>query len=523
MPTSQRGRPPSRFYRTKPPKCELTLVAQKDFGSEDQNMHVPQDLHHEQPQPEKKSFVQQDSGPAQSGYVLTHPFLDDGVTRNFSDDEEGDLNDLGAVSDIGTPKTISSPLVRKQSHMRRVRFSENPGEQDNVAQTSKINIPPVETRGHGGYGNVSETRSLLSPNPPSFSSNHAMRQRKAELDVRQELAMVSVHKRIDSSDSDESSDGGSSMDDEVHSEMHLSAGEYEEYEPPDTMDSGDEGDVEMEDDTSTSQVGPPSQEANRDDIEDDSEASSCVHKDSQLSARYARDSNSQQDTRDMWRPRRPIITNNAMEVDDEIVSTPEVPRAILRAPDSKCGYGRRLSEGPSQALASTKVSTKMAYHSQVSIELGDTQKLISQSPEPTIPQTPIDDESIDAEQDDSTQYTFVPQEKYFSRASKQLEASTQGASLVRMNSPPSRLGSYEALDNLAAGEIPESQTSNYTTTRREMNLRTLTRQSSFNSPTYSKGSPRTVPLPLNPPFNYRCGNCWKHVYDECTCSIYGRA
>lgn len=388
----------------------LTLVAEREFGSEVQNMYAPNSLSREQCQPVKQASVPQDSRLGQSGYVLIDPFLDDDGPRSvldYEEKEQGPQDDLSSSSDVGTTRVISSPLARKHSHIQRVRFNETADEQENMSRSSAIPIPIVDTRTRCLTRNANG-KGKKSPDLTSFSSVHSMRQRGDELDVLQELAMVSVHKRIDASDSDESSNYESSLDDELHSEMYLNAGEYElhDYPLPD-ISSGDEGDVEMEDDNNISQIELESHEANGNDIDDYYEVPSWVHKDSQLSAELPPYNSWQQEARDIWRPQRPRITNSALEVNDDIVSTPEIPRAMSRVPINEYTYRRRPLEDPSQAMALTKLSTEIAYNSQVSIELGDAQKLIWPSQEPSIPETLMDDKPIDAG-GDTSQYTFVP-------------------------------------------------------------------------------------------------------------------
>jgi hypothetical protein len=106
-----------------------------------------------------------------------------------------------------------------------------------------------------------------------------------------------------------------------------------------------------------------------------------------------------------------------MEVDDDIIYSPEISRAISRTSSDGDHYARRLSSIASQALILTGTSTDGMGDDQGSIELGDNQRLQCT---PEIPETQLE-QSQEEEERDAVQYMVFPEDNYFTRASQNLD------------------------------------------------------------------------------------------------------
>jgi hypothetical protein len=234
-----------------------------------------------------------------------------------------------------------------------------------------------------------------------------------------------------------------------------------------------------------------------------------------------------QQAKDSWRPRKPRTSNIAMEVDDEIVDSPEIP-----TPSNKTlrrgSYARRLSSSASQALTLVKsrpttpegeLQPSLSYDSQGSIELGDPQRMFRGSPEPCIPETQMEEEPDESVMKHPSLRYFTPESSYFSRASQQLEEPTQRSNLVRLKSMPVSMHTRQDEQNeLLACGIKRSEVFRHTvspggsmlqfltfsksTPRQEKSLQVLTRQASIGLGTIPSSSVRRrmVSLPFNPPF-----------------------
>ena len=493
---SQRVRPQSRFNKTKALKVELLLVADRDFGLEDQGTHVSSP----QRQLKKSPIVAEGEGLNRASLISIGPFLDDLGTRNVLENEEQELDlsdNPSIVSEIPTARTRSSPLVRKQSYMRKVRFNDM-NEEGDMSQSSTMALPHAETGRLVRYY-PSSKKAALQPSTP-FSWNKSTQRTDDELDALQELAMVSVRKRIDSSDSEESSDV-ESMDSEDRAEMCLNPLEKDPGTPL-PLDSGDEGDVEMDDDGNSQPTQPNSGQAEGDEIEDDSDGTQgYTHIESQASAYMDNDRKTLSGAKDIWRAHLPRTTRIAMEVDDDIINSPEVSRAVPRDLGNGYNHARRLSSIAGEALTLSQMPMVTVYDDQGSIELGNTQ-LLYRTPEPCIPETQMEDSTLGAEKDYS-QDTFVPEDDYFTQASQDLDASLRHSSLVRLNSMPSSMRDFadEQEYDFPSGKTPEPQYSYDTVPRQGKNTRAFARHSSLHlSPITDGTAHRVMSLPFNPPF-----------------------
>jgi hypothetical protein len=501
MPIPQRGRPPSQINKLRASKTELTLVADKEFGLECQDADQSDSETNGQSQLEKLRTVTDSNGPNQQRFILVDPFLDDHDSRNTL--ENGEIpelvDDMSTASDMGTPGIISSPLTRKESQMRKVRFSESATERAEESQSSTVDEPPAGSTElpENDMGSGEDQQRL---DASSFSSNTPSRHTKDNLDVLQELAMVSVWRREESSNSDESSDVASYLDGEAHSEIYWIEREHGRGDDIiSDQDAKEERDIQMEGSVK-SYLHQPESEPKSDNIEDDSDIESDELQNRSTDLKVDRET--RQETKGIWRPRRPRTVNIAMDVDG-IISSPEAPRAILIAPSNQYSYKRRLYTTDSQQLTMTGLPRTIAYDSQVSVELGDTQKLICHSSGSSIPDAEMDDAHMEAGKE-SSQYTFIPEDKYFSRASQQLEETADYPSLARVSSLPSSTGrySYERDEEITtSSNTSEAQLSQSPSSRQEHTLRTLSRPSSLSFTAPLRGaSSRMVSLPFDPPF-----------------------
>lgn len=483
MPMSRTYGRKARFTKTGPQIGQLVLISGRDVEIEAQHEQTSYRHTKSQLQLDKQITILEEDGLGQ----LTNDILDHQTTAlsQLSDN-------ISIVSEIQTTKTISSPLVRKQSAIRKVRFQEadataSEGHPSPLSATalSLEETPELVTMASKNAVEMNAWRFK-----PNTSWNTPVPNVDDDLETFQELAVVSVRKRLDSSDSDESSDDGPYTDDEEHSERYYSR---LETEPVITLalDSGDEGDVEMEDNVGIYRSLIESRREESDEIEDDSdEILSHIRQEHEQAAKIPRNSDSLPESVGSWRSHRPKPSRVAMEVDDDIVDSPETPCSL------------RVPSLAKKALLGTSIPIGNIYHSQDSMDLGDTNKLMRRTSE--IPETQMDDVQTDGEKGDSFQYTFAPESNYFTRASQQLEASAPCASLIRGNSMPSNMRNYlpEHADAFMSGRVTDSQFSSHSTSRPERNSgSTLSRHSSvpFGHAT-SCSNPRIASLPINPPF-----------------------
>jgi hypothetical protein len=453
MPTPHKGGLRARFYKARARIGELTLVADKYFGQEAQELQVSYSPPRRQRKP-KKLEGKAEAEVCRPGIMLTDPRpAMEGIYHAIEQVNEQDYpDDQSETSEVQTLGTISSPLVRKQSLKRRVTFSERVEEED-MPQLSAVAGPQRKTKEpsiHNKYSEWGDSQksvltSVCTENPTD------------ELEVLQQLAMVSIHKRIDSSDSDESSEEEFYMDDEEKPCMYSNHEEYEHYDALPEMDSGDEGDVEMEYENDPQESELESQPGREDDIEDESDGIPSYQHEEHGRNEEIDNRGEDSSEADTWRPRRPRASNIAMEVDDDIVNSPEPPS--------------RLSSLASQALA----LTPRVYDSQESIELGDTQRLLSPSPSP--------ETRLPERTGDPSRYMVVPGGSYFPCAAQRLNG-PPGRGLVRMKSMPGSVHALGVGDGNARGE---------------KSLRVLTRRASMGLGTVSGGR-RVVSLPFKPPF-----------------------
>jgi hypothetical protein len=240
------------------------------------------------------------------------------------------------------------------------------------------------------------------------------------------------------------------------------------------------------------------------------------------------------DDDDSWRPRKPITSSIAMEVgDDEIVDTPSPVCDHITSSNKRRDASRRLSLIACQAprLVASRLSSPQQelpllsnHDSQGSVELGETQRLFRYSPHSCIPETQIQtlEQELEEEQESDiprSQRTFVPESSYFERASQDLQQLFRKPNLVRsksmfasMHTP---LREDEGEFGIMAGGITMTAALQHTislirssghvptlmsSSGKERNLKSLTRQASIELGTLPSGRKRLVSLPFHPPF-----------------------
>jgi hypothetical protein len=579
----QKRRPQEKFNIITVRMDELTLVAEKHFGGDTQGMmHRSRNRHPLRRNIKRRPAVLEDN---ENGV--------DGNDTMFADPqpEEKAQHSLehprglprSEKSNLQIPRTPKVPLKRKQSLNRKVTFSE----EVDVHQLSTMDTTQTETRdlsrcnGHRKSEGSQQTNrtapEMQSPKLPKWD----------ELSVLQQLSMVSVQRRIDSSDSDDSddSDDNEFCTDEEESSDEASEGEEEKQDGVDILpdvDSGEDDDAKLEDNMDHRETGLKMEKEIPDSMDAEIDKTlRCMHDERQPSSgndyrnwknqqlersgsiRYQHNPNiprtatrktsllvdaetpatcaverppqhtpqrvyqerqistENQQAKDSWRPRKPRTSNIAMEVDDEIVDSPEIP-----TPSNKTlrrgSYARRLSSSASQALTLVKsrpttpegeLQPSLSYDSQGSIELGDPERLFRGSPEPCIPETQMEEEP------EESVMKHHPSLRYFSRASQQLEEPTQRFNLVRLKSMPVSMHIRQDEQNeLLACGIKRSEAFRHTvspggsmlqfltvsksTPRQEKSLQVLTRQVSIGLGTIPSSSVRRrmVSLPFNPPF-----------------------
>lgn len=252
MPIPQRGRLPPKSNKLRVSLAELTLVAEKEVKLEYQDTppsHSETDGHlHLKKQPTLAPY----NDLCEESFISLPPFVHDHCGRNiFEKDEEGPewTSDSSLILDIATPGTISSPLARKESDVRKMKFGEHATgeEEEGESQSLTLGLPQRKPKALPEHDTGSK-KGHKARDPSLFFSNSPLRHRKDELDGFQELAAVSTRSRVYFSDSNESNDYESSMGDKAHSEIHRTDEEHEQGRdaPPDKV-SGKESDVEMED------------------------------------------------------------------------------------------------------------------------------------------------------------------------------------------------------------------------------------------------------------------------------------
>lgn len=390
MPIPQRGRLPPKSNKLRASLAELTLVVEKEVKLEYRDTppsHSETDGHlHLKKQPTLAPY----NDLCEESFISLPPSVHDHCGRNiFEKDEESPqwTSDISLVLDIATPGTISSPLARKELHMRKMKFGEHATgeEEEGEPQSLTLGLPQRKLKALPENDTGSE-KGHKALDPSLFLSNSPLRHRKDELDGFQELATVSTRSRVYFSDSNESNDYKSSMSDEAHSEIHRTDEEHEQGHdaPPDKV-SGKESDVEMEDSINSCLLQAEFELKSDDDIEYDSDcASGGLQNHTTSFADLKVDRKAWQEINDIWKPRWPKTSNIVMEADDIIIN-PQAPNSISVASNDQYSYERRLSAIACRALTLTKIPRMIACDSQVSVELGDTQILICKTPEPSMP------------------------------------------------------------------------------------------------------------------------------------------
>ena len=237
-----------------------------------------------------------------------------------------------------------------------------------------------------------------------------------------------------------------------------------------------------------------------------------------------------------WRPREPATSSMPMELeDDEIVNSPSPVTSYINSFNSRSS-ARRLSQIANQALQlvtsyprSPQHPLPNNYDSQISMELGNTQRLLRGSLHAYILETQFikSTQELDEEQEGEerdvplSQADFVPEIGYFERASQQLQQPSRKPNVVRTKSMPASMHGLRAPERgeLMAGGITIAAASHYTilqgrskssgggmdtlmsaTRRQERSLKTLTRQASKELGTLPSGRKRMMNLPFQPPF-----------------------
>jgi len=581
----QKRRPQEKFNIITVRMDELTLVAEKHSGGDTQGMkHLSRNRHPLRRNIKRRPVVLEDNENGVDGNdtMFAGPQPEEKAqhslehTRGLPRSEKSNLH---------IPRTPRVPLKRKQSLNRKVTFSE----EVDVHQLSTMDTTQTETRdlsrcnGHRkseGSQQTSRTApEMQSPKLPKWDA----------LSVLQQLSMVSVQRRIDSSDSDDSDDSELCTVEEESSD-EASEGEEEKQDGLDILsdvDSGEDDDAKLEDnmdhretelnlekeipDSMDAEINktlrcmhderhPSSgndyrnwktQQLERSDsircqhnpniprtairkssllVDAETPTTGAVERPPQHTPQRVYQerqiSTENQQAKDSWRPRKPRTSNIAMEVDDEIVDSPEIP-----TPSNKTlrrgSYARRFSSSASQALTLVKSRPTTPegelqpslYDSQGSIELGDPQRMFRGSPEPCIPETQMEEEPDESVMKHPSLRYFTPESSYFSQASQQLEEPTQRSNLVRLKSMPVSMHTRQDEQNeLLACGIKRSEVFRHTvspggsmlqfltfsksTPRQEKSLQVLTRQASIGLGTIPSSSVRRrmVSLPFNPPF-----------------------
>jgi hypothetical protein len=341
-------------------------------------------------------------------------------------EQDPELPDTSSIiSDIQTTRTISSPLARKQSQIRKVRFDTVGSER--AESSSMVCLPrkDIEEFVVDGVETEQDKSELQCLTPFSSRTPHNPHE---GLNALQEFARVSVRKRADSSDSDDGSvaepcPGPYRPVEEQFKEFErlfntlrdLDSGYEDDLLD---LDSGDEGDIEMAYDVHSHLIQPESSQRDRDEIEDDSgRPSSYISKDVESYAGENRGRKMWPEAKDFWRSQKSKPTGVAMEVDDDVIYSPEISRATSRTSSDGDHYARRFSSIASQALILTGTSTDGMGDDQGSIELGDNQRLQCT---PEIPETQLE-QSQEEEERDAVQYMVFPEDNYFTRASQNLD------------------------------------------------------------------------------------------------------
>jgi hypothetical protein len=367
------------------------------------------------------------------------------------------------------PRTASSLLKGKSQPDRRVMFQDEVGVRRMHAEGSKT------------------------------SQESKMNDRLA---IVQELMSVTIRRPTYSSDSgsqdgssDEESEQGSGLDEGLE-EQALETG------IPLNEDSGDDGDVEQEDE----------------DLGD-------VEQDLQLGL----DSPSQYEPEDSWRPRRPQPSHIVMEVDEEIFDSPTPSSTYPRIINGAGQLARRRSRIGSKCLTVVgtrrpspipEVESPYLQNTQGSVELGDSQRLAAvRGKLPScIPETQLEDQHVELIDERSSQQPFVPQASYFERASQKLQLPVRKLNLERTKSMPASkhtpglmaggISMSDAFEHTLSGFSPRKSTTPlptllHETAAQKKSLITLTRRARIglgSIPSSSVRRRQVSLLPFIPPF-----------------------
>lgn len=239
MPMSQKFKRPSGFRSTNAPRQELQLVAYKNFGAQDDD--IPAATAQTCLRFVESTALSDSEESNQRDISLVDGFLDGNCATGVFEQEKELPDNFSIVSEIQTTRTISSPLARKQSKSRKVRFNAIVDESQELSSMAALPLKDIGDFVVGSKGTEHDISELDHLAPFSWTSVHNLDE---DISTSQELAMVSVQKRTDSSDSGDSSDAECCPYLYRHAKAGLQDSE-KDYNVLVDLYSEDEGDIEM--------------------------------------------------------------------------------------------------------------------------------------------------------------------------------------------------------------------------------------------------------------------------------------